>query len=562
MREKASDCGCWTRNRKQTKTNTMKAINSLMIAAWVGIGLSACSGLRLSDTNALADDVYYDGSGGGVAATAPAVSTSVSASDVSSYERRAAQYAGSRTSTSYDSRDYSQIQQYYANAGSTNGAQDTSYVIPSTVKVTEVSSEYPDNGYWVDGFNGSESDQSYAERIIKFHRPLVSVNYYSPFFESARWSGDWNIYVDGYGSTYMVPTWSNPWYSDYYYGGLAYDWRWGRGWRFGLGWNWGSWNWGIGWSTGWGYYDWAYGGWGWPYHHHHHFGHPWGPRHGGFYGPRHDDKPHHDKNRDDKRYEPVRASRAVTTNQTYSGTRQRELTTNPRGEAAGQRYRQTYSGSERSYTRTTDGRATTTSSSRVSSSYGTNSRTRSDAAVGRSDNERSERASSAYRTNSRTSSNGAAVNNGNENAQRTSSAYQTNSRRTTTASEGNQTSRSTYTPNSRTTTRTQQAQQGVQSSQQNRGGSSYNTNTRRSSSSSTYTPSRSNNNNTRYNGGSGSRSSNRQSTTSSSSSRPRQSMSSQRSGSSSRSGSSFSGGSRSNGGGRSSGGARSGGRSR
>ncbi|MBQ2321288.1 MAG: hypothetical protein II375_01850 [Bacteroidales bacterium] len=479
----------------------MKAINSTILASGVAAALTGCSGLRLSDANALADDVYYDGSSAAKASTAAPVSTTVSPTEAEAYEKRVATYPGSGRQDT-DNRDFSSIQQYYANANSTNGAAADTFYVPSTVKVTEVSAEYPDNGYWVGGFNGTEADQSYAERIVKFHRPLVTVNYYSPFFESARYSGDWNIYINGYGATYLVPTWSNPWYSDYYYGGLAYDWRWSRpGWY--LNWGWGGW--GFGWAGHWGYYDLAWGGWGWPYyHHHHHFAHchgHWG--HPVHHRPAPDH--HFDRNR------PVHASRASTVPQSYSGqVRQREMTTNPNAERAAQRYRQqigTSSRVSRSYTRTVEGRPTN-SSSRTSSSYGANSR-------------RSDAASSSASLGEH----------------RPSGAYQSNSRRSTSAVEGG-TSRSSYTPVNRSSARVSRSGNSGGSS---RGAVVYSPNARRSSSSSssTYAPS----------SRQGSSSANvRRSSGVRQSSAPSTSTRVSRSSGASRSSSSFSGGSRSSGG--------------
>lgn len=480
----------------------MKAIYFSVLASGAAVALAGCSGLRLSDTNALADDVYYDGEPSKDIATAPASRMAVSQSDVDSYDRRVAAYSSGRGSSSLETRDFSQIQQYYANAGSTNGAagDETS---AEGIKVTEVSADNPDSGYWVDGFSGSDSDQSYAERIIRFHRPLVSVNYYSPFFQSARMSGDWNIYVDGYGSTYMVPTWTNPWYDDFYYGGLAYDWRWGRaGWY--LGWNWGGWS--FGWANDWNY--WAWGGWGWP-HHHHGWCDPWGiPHHyHGFHDHWHGGGDHHHP---DYIHRPVYASRANVVNHTYSGTRQRDVTTNPNAARAAQRYRQEIG-----------------SGSRVSRSYTRDVR---------SDYSTSARASETYRSNVRRSGEPQFIGGTTNGSQRMSSAS-SNSRRSSSAMTSSQPSRSSYTP----------------SYSNNRGGrSSYSSSERRvstsgfnsrrsSSTSSSYAPSSRSQQRPSYSGMPNSRSS----------SRPSSSFSG------GRSSGSFSGGSRSSGGG-----ARSGGRPR
>lgn len=478
----------------------MKAIYFSVLASGSMMALAGCSGLRLSDTNALADDVYYDGEPSDGIATAPASKVTMSQSDMDSYDRRVASYSSGRGSTSLETRDFSQIQQYYANAGSTNGVTDDADA--ANVKVTEVSAENPESGYWVDGFSGSDADQSYAERIIRFHRPLVSVNYYSPFFQSARMSGDWNIYIDGFGSTYMVPTWTNPWYDDFYYGGLAYDWRWGRA-SWYLGWNWGGW--GFGWASDWGY--WAWGGWGWP-HHHHGWCDPWGMPH--HYHGHHDPWHGGGHNRPEDVRRPVYASRANTVTQTYSGTRQRELTTNPNAARAAQRYRQELG-----------------TTSRVSRSY------MRDANSGYSS---SARTSDAYRSNARRGE-GAQLGNGTLNGSQRVSSASSNTRRSSSAMTSGQPSRSSYTPsygNSR-------GGRSSYSSSERRVSTS-GSNSRRSSSTSSYAPSSRSQQRPSYSGTSSSRSSSRQSSSFSGGGR---------------SSGSFSGGSRSSGGG-----ARSGGRPR
>lgn len=431
----------------------MKPIYNTLLTSGVVATLTACSGLRLSGDYALSDDVYYDNSATGAVATAPVAQPMVSQSDIASYDRRVAAYSGNGVAPTADNRDFSQIQRYYSNANATNGAAaDTVVGLPANVKVTEVSPDNPDSGYWLDGFNGSEADQSYAERIIKFHRPIVSVNYYSPFFDCARYSGDWNIFIDGYGSAYFVPTWSNPWYSDYFYGGLAYDWRWRRlGWH--LGWGYGGWRWGFGWTSGWGYYDWAWGGWGWPHYHH--------PYHHGWWGAPH--HPHHwaPNGGWDAPRRPVYASRAGVMPQTHSGSRQDgQTTTNPNASRAAQLYRNNYATPgrvSRSYTRNTDGSSTL------------------------------QNKNSAYGTNTRRPATGGAVAGvtPSGSSSRTSSAYGTNTRRSTSAINGSS-SRASYTPSNSRVSRSSSG------ASVNRGAATYNSsNVRRSTSTSTYTPSNS-----------------------------------------------------------------------
>lgn len=521
----------------------MKAIYSPVVATSVIVALTGCTGMRLTNSNAFADDVYYDGSAPvrATAATASPSTATTSQDDIASYDARVSSYNAKSSNASDANRDFSQIQQYYANAGSTNGATETS---TSTNKTLIASATAPDTievestgGYWVDGFYGTDSDQSYAERIVKFHRPVVSVNYYSPFFTAARYSGDWNIYVDEYGSTYLVPTWTNPWYNDYYYGsGIAFDWYWGRAsWHPGWWWN----GWYSGWDFGWGYGGWGLA-WGWPYHHHHHYGWGWGEpyHHGGhFGGPGHFDG----FNCDNYRTRPVHQARSVSAPQTYSAsgrTRGETVTTNPNADRAAQRYRDASSTNSRSYTRTIDGSATTNSRSSVVSSNATNTRRTT--------------AGSAAQTNSRQSSSSTVG----SNSRRTSSGTVSSSQSgTVSRSSTNSSSRSTYTP-SRSSSRT--------SGQTNSRGTTYSQNSRRSSTS-TYSPSGSSSSRS-YSSGSRSSSTRGSATRSSSNTRSYSSGSSNRSfssggfsGGSGRSSGGFSGGGRSSGGGSHGGG---GGRSR
>lgn len=505
----------------------MKAIYTPVIATGVIVALTGCSGMRLSNSNAFADDVYYDGSAPARRAAASASATKeASADDIASYDARVSSYNAKAGVSNSEGRDFSQIQQYYANAGTSTGDTVTAATNKSVALASDDAEVETASGYWVDGFYGTDADQSYAERIVKFHRPLVSVNYYSPFFTAARYSGDWNIYVDEYGSTYLVPTWTNPWYSDYYYGsGIAFDWYWGRAsWRIGWGWS----GWYNGWDFGWGYGGWGLA-WGWPYHHHHH-GWGWGaPYHHG--GPGWHDGGFGGNDRGDFCNRPVHAARATAAPQTYSGgrTRGETVTTNPNGERAAQRYRDAANAERsRSYTRTVDGNSTVSSRNSIAtSSNPTNSRRTT---AGAAQSATSRQSATANGSNTRRSNVGTSSSSSNSGTVSRSS------------------SRSSYTP-SRSTTRTS-----APSSSSSRSSSSYSqNNTRRSSSSSSYSPT------TR------SRSYSSGSTRSSSSSRsytstPSRSFSS---GSSSvgRSSGGFSGGGRSSGGGggRSSGG---GGRSR
>lgn len=436
----------------------MKTIRKTVYATCTLALLTGCAGSRLSNSNALADDVYYSGSSQPATATAQRVDVPVTESDVTSYDARVASYSSTHTYGS-DSRDFSQVQQYYANAGlGSQSADSTSYAPASDsnktliVEGSDVDVKEAD-GYWVDGFWGSEADQSYAERLIRFQRPNLTINYYSPLMTSARYSGDWNIYIDNAGGTYFVPTWSNPLYTDYYYGSLAWDWGWNWGWRHRYyGGFWGSWD--PYWGWGWGF-DLA---WGYPFYcsywwHDHYFHHGWyGHHHGPHHGPNHaiGFGPDNDRNRP----QVVHASRASQAPQSYSAQgRERNMTVNPNSQRAAQRYQtaEAASRSQRSYTRQVDGSATRSDGAQATQ-FATNSR-RTQSSNGVSSNTRQGSSLQSVQSSGRVSTNNS--------------------------------SRSAYTPSSSNNTRSSTA---TKSSTTSRQSSLYNNGTRRSASSS-YSPS-------------------------------------------------------------------------
>lgn len=132
--------------------------------------------------------------------------------------------------------------------------------------------ENGDDGYYLNGFNGSDSDYEYALRIRRFHNPKFVVSVSDPFYSDIYFldNNDWNVYIsDNY--AWVTPTWTNPWYWNYTWAPYSYSslsWRW----NFGFG-SWGF-SWGYGYP-GWGYnpyWGWAgpwYSHWGWGGHHHH-----------------------------------------------------------------------------------------------------------------------------------------------------------------------------------------------------------------------------------------------------------------------------------------------------
>lgn len=151
-----------------------------------------------------------------------------------------------------------------------------------------------EDGYYLNDFNGSESDFEYAERIRKFHNPRYTIHISDPQYTDIYFlnSSDWNVYTDG-SYAWITPTWTNPFWFDYQYRPFSYsswNWRhnvwgpaslyssWYSPWHYGWGNNYygnyyggyyDSWYWGSGYYGGYygGYYDWYspyYGG-GYPY---------------------------------------------------------------------------------------------------------------------------------------------------------------------------------------------------------------------------------------------------------------------------------------------------------
>ena len=121
-------------------------------------------------------------------------------------------------------------------------------------------------GYYLNGFNGTQSDLEYAERIRRFHNPRFTIHITDPGYTELYYMNqyDWNIYIDG-SYAYVTPTWSNPWYWNYTWAPYTY---------------WPSWHWGgYGYGFGFGYHHYGYWGnpyWNWAWH---------GPHYGGWYRP-------------------------------------------------------------------------------------------------------------------------------------------------------------------------------------------------------------------------------------------------------------------------------------
>lgn len=162
--------------------------------------------------------------------------------DVDTYNRRYAEESiGVQASNNVD--DVDAYNRRYTDQKSSS-ADDTSYL--------------EDDGYYLNGFYGTQSDLEYAERIRKFHNPRFTIHITDPAYNEIYFlnSWDWNVYIDGT-YAYVTPTWTNPWYWDYMWSPYSY---WGPSWR------WHSYYWGWGYPS----YGW---GWGWSYPHYHYYPH-------------------------------------------------------------------------------------------------------------------------------------------------------------------------------------------------------------------------------------------------------------------------------------------------
>jgi hypothetical protein len=84
-------------------------------------------------------------------------------------------------------------------------------------------------GYYLNGFNGTESDLEYAERIRHFHNPKYEISVADPRYNDIYFLNnfDWNVYIDG-SYAYVTPTWTNPYWWNYNYNPYSYG-NWGFG---------------------------------------------------------------------------------------------------------------------------------------------------------------------------------------------------------------------------------------------------------------------------------------------------------------------------------------------
>ena len=136
-----------------------------------------------------------------------------------------------------------------------------------------------EDGYYLNGFNGSHSDYEYTVQIHRFYNPRYTVSISDPAYSTIYMldSNDWNVYIDG-SYAWVTPTWTNPWYWSYTWSPYSYSsWAW-RTWSY------------YGWYSPWydpWYYPGYYHGWYDPYYHHHHH------HHYGYYDPYHHHHHHH-----------------------------------------------------------------------------------------------------------------------------------------------------------------------------------------------------------------------------------------------------------------------------
>ncbi len=167
------------------------------------------------------------------------------------------------------------------NGNRTNIVSDTVFVINND---TLMQVDNYEDGYYLNGFKGSQSDLEYAERIRRFHNPRYTIHISDPQYSDIYFlnNSDWNVYVDG-SYAYVTPTWTNPYWWNYNYSPHS------------------SWSWGLGWGSYWGrpyygsywgsYYGWGYGGYYDPWYSSYYpwyTGNYWGyggyPYYGGYYG--------------------------------------------------------------------------------------------------------------------------------------------------------------------------------------------------------------------------------------------------------------------------------------
>jgi hypothetical protein len=251
----------------------MKKLTLITITAVLLIVAGGCTTGRMASTGVYYDDIYYapdltKANKEQAFAPVPSIVKEEEKQIKKEENRQIRNYERSNLSREQrDTRDFSEIQNKYASIL----ADDETENVDSLLYYND------ETGYWVDGFEGSEMDRDYAERLIRFHGPFTRISYWSPLYNQFVYFNDpdWNVYVDG-NYAYAFPTWSNPWYDSY-----RYNWSspWHSSFYFGIGSYWG-----YPYSSYYSWYDPFYSsyyswGFGWPYYHYPYYNHWYHPYH-------------------------------------------------------------------------------------------------------------------------------------------------------------------------------------------------------------------------------------------------------------------------------------------
>ncbi len=205
-----------------------------------------CNTSRIASPGVYYDDIYYiPGATRDNVETAFSPVPSIAQEETKVLKKEATQQAQAYEKSDLaraqrDTRDFTEIQNKYASLLADENQEE----VDSLIYYNE------ETGYWVDGFDGSEMDRDYAERLIRFHGPFTRIPYWSPLYDQFVYFNDpnWNVYVDG-NYAYAFPSWSNRWYDSYRFN------SWGNPWRFSFGFG-SSWGYPSYWG---GYYGGYYG---------------------------------------------------------------------------------------------------------------------------------------------------------------------------------------------------------------------------------------------------------------------------------------------------------------
>ena len=158
-------------------------------------------------------------------------------------------------------RDVDEYNRRSSYRSSTDYNNDTIY-IDEEQSENNTEETLQEEGRWVNGFEGTDEDYTYAKRILLFRSPTIGIPASSPLYWDLCYGPNsiyWNVYDDGL-YAYAFPNYWN----DYYWGYPSYSWGFYGGsswWNF----HFGRPGYGCGYPY-YGYYDPWYGGW--PHHHH------------------------------------------------------------------------------------------------------------------------------------------------------------------------------------------------------------------------------------------------------------------------------------------------------